>query len=415
MRSGTDKILLRAQWVVPIDAPPISDGAVVFAEGRIVAVGPARELVKSYPDAQLHDYQKALLLPGLVNPHTHLEQSTCTAGDSPGVTFGEWVLSLKGRAGRGPNESVEDLNARATRRGIEQCIRFGITTIGDISQQMHLTRPILRDSPLRCVSYGEVLGLGARQWKFDELLPRAIDQTLESDRLRIGLTPHAPYTVDVPGYRRCLEIARQSNLPLATHLAEIPAEQEFMTSHSGDIRRIYDILGEWSDGVATFKGSPIEFARSIGLLDYPTLLAHVNYCDDIEMEMLADGRASVVYCPRTHAYFGHPPHRWREMLARGINVAVGTDSCASSPDLNILDDVRLLRKLAPHVPAQELFEMITIRAARALGMDHEVGSLTVGKRADLVAFDVGGYEPVEAILGGDALPSAVWIDGNRLT
>ena len=117
------------------------------------------------------------------------------------------------------------------------------------------------------------------------------------------------------------------------------------------------------------------------------LLAHVNYCDDVELDMLARGRASVVWCPRTHRYFDHPPHRWREMLARGINVAVATDSCASSPDLNILNDLRLIRSIAQDVFPPQLFELVTTRAALALGMSSEVGAIAPGLRADLVVLD----------------------------
>jgi cytosine/adenosine deaminase-related metal-dependent hydrolase len=132
------------------------------------------------------------------------------------------------------------------------------------------------------------------------------------------------------------------SLPLATHLSEAQEEKTFLESHSGMFRDLWERIGSWEDDVPTFKGSPIAMAQAIGMLDFPTLLAHVNYCDDHELELLTRGRASVVYCPRTHRYFGHPPHRWREMLARGINVAVGSDSCASSPDLNLVDDLRLL-------------------------------------------------------------------------
>src|SRR5207253_5134070 len=138
------------------------------------------------------------------------------------------------------------------------------------------------------------------------------------------------------GYRRCLAAAKYFGLTLATHLAETPHEEEFLASHAGPFRELWEFLGAWDEQVPTFAGGPIRYAQSLGLLDYPTLLAHVNYCDDAELALLARGRASVVYCPRTHAFFGHPPHRWREMLSRGINVAIGTDSCASSPDLNLL-------------------------------------------------------------------------------
>src|SRR5262249_48887717 len=157
-------------------------------------------------------------------------------------------------------------------------------------------------------------------------------------------------TVDRGSYRQAIELARMKDIPFATHLAENAEEREFLLEHAGMFRQVWEKLGLWDENVVTHRGSPIEFADAVGLLQYPkSLLAHVNYCDDTEMEMLAEGNASVVYCPRTHAYFGHPPHHWREMLAGGINVAVGTDSCASSPDLNLVDELRLLRKIAPEI------------------------------------------------------------------
>jgi cytosine/adenosine deaminase-related metal-dependent hydrolase len=137
----------------------------------------------------------------------------------------------------------------------------------------------------------------------------------------------------------------------------------------------------------------------------------VNYCDDDELDILAGGKASVVYCPRTHRYFGHPPHRWREMLARGINVAVGTDSCASSPDLNLVDDLRLLHQIAPEVPAQALWEMATLRSAQAIAVTDQAGSISTGKQADFVVFPARSQDPLRAILESDIRPEAVWIAG----
>ncbi len=154
-------------------------------------------------------------------------------------------------------------------------------------------------------------------------------------------------------------------------------------------------------------------SRDLGLLDYPTLLAHVNYCDDDELAILAGGKASVVYCPRTHEFFGHPPHRWRDMLARGINLAVGTDSCASSPDLNLVDDLRLLHRLAPEIPAAQLWEMATTRAARAIGF-HDAGAIQPGGPADFVMFDCSTAGPLAEILERQVLPSSVWINGRRI-
>src|SRR6185503_11096046 len=165
-----------------------------------------------------------------------------------------------------------------------------------------LTRPILRDSPLCGVSFGEVIGMGKRRWRFEELLPLATSVEFTTDRLRIGLQPHAPYSVDLPGFRQCLQIANEKQLPLATHLAETKDEGEFLEHQTGIFRELHNVRS-WEDSIQTHRSSPIRFASAIGLLDYPTLLAHVNYCDDDEVSLLASGRASVVYCPRTHAYF----------------------------------------------------------------------------------------------------------------
>jgi cytosine/adenosine deaminase-related metal-dependent hydrolase len=217
--------------------------------------------------------------------------------------------------------------------------------------------------------------------------------------------------VELDGYLRCVEVARLGGLPLATHLAETPHEETFLDNHSGPFRGLWQTLQAWDEDVPTFRGGPVRFAQAVGLLDYPTLLAHVNYCDDDELRLLAAGKASVVYCPRTHAYFGHPPHRWRDMLRMGINVAIGTDSCASSPDLNLVEELRLLRRIAPQVPADELWQMATTRAARAIQMSESLGSIRAGKAADFVVFPVAGDHPLTHVLETSLLPCEVWIDG----
>ena len=385
---------------------PQPDAAVVFQRDRIIAIGDARQLHKEHPDAHRIDLGNSILLPGLINPHTHLELSNCSH-EPACSSFPDWIVSLPSRIG--PDRDF----ASATQSGIDQCVRFGITTVGDISQQMDITRPILARSPLRAVSYGEVLGLSAMKFRFNELLPRAVDRSHATERLHIGLTPHSPYTIDLPSFKECLEMARKLKLHLATHLAELPYEEEFLTRQSGPMRELYERLGKWTEPVETFDGSPIRFAHAIGLLDYPTLLAHVNYGNDQELELLARGNASVVYCPRTHRYFGHPPHRFREMLARGVNVAVGTDSCASSPNLNVLDDLRLVHEIAPEIPAEKLFGLITTNAARALSLEDQAGSLSPGKGADFTIFPTANGQ-LDQLLESRILPRETWIGGRRI-
>jgi cytosine/adenosine deaminase-related metal-dependent hydrolase len=398
--SDTEETLLRAAWVFPMDRPPLRDGGVVFSHGKIGAVGDGDHLLRTHPEAIVNDLGEVVLLPGLINAHAHLELSGLTPGARP-ASFVDWIINVTRRS--------FDVT-EAVRIGVAQSLRFGVTTVGDISRHCSITRPLLTDAPLRIVSYGEVMAMAQRRGLLEEHFASATDTSFESDHLRVGVTPHAPYSIEADGYRRCLEFAVQTGRPIATHLAETPDEAPFLADHTGPFRRVWSMLNAWDDHVPRFAGGPIRFAKSLGLLDYPTLLAHVNFCDDDEMDLLAVGLASVVYCPRTHAYFGHPSHRWREMLARGINVAVGTDSCASSPDLNLLDDLRLLCQIAPEISAIDLLSMATIRAARAIGMESIVGSLTPGKAADAIAFPAADLDDV---LSRQLLPSGVWIGGQR--
>ena len=391
----------------------IRDGGVVFENGRISAIGEATELRRLHPDAVIHETPNAAILPGLVNAHTHLELSDIAQGESPAGLV-PWILNLMAKTAR-TGDALPDAVGRAVRRGVGQCLRFGVTCVGDISKQCMFSRPVLKDGPLRVVSYGEIQAMARRRGLLDERFAVASDISMESDRLRIGITPHAPYTVEAEGYAKCLAFACGGNRPIATHLAETADEGVFLENHSGPFRELWETgVNAWDDQVGRFIGGPIRFAKQMGLLDYPSLLAHVNYCDDAELAILAAGKASVVYCPRTHLYFGHPKHRWREMLGIGINVAVGTDSCASSPNLNLVDDLRLLHEIAPEISAEVLWEMATVRAARALQADQNVGSLSVGKAADAVVFPVTTDQPLVEILESTVEPIAVWIGGDLM-
>jgi aminodeoxyfutalosine deaminase len=393
-----------------MDGPPIQDGAVAFEGGVIIDVGEAREVLARHPDAAVEDRSDCTLLPGLINAHTHLELSEFACG-SPSASFVDWILGLVPRGAVDLN-AIHQSAARSVPIGVAQCLRFGVTCVGDISRHCTVSRPLLQNGPLRVVSYGEVLAMGERRGLLDERIAIAMDDRFESPWLRTAITPHAPYSVEIDGYRRCVELARSRAMPIATHLAETRDEATFLADHSGSFRRLWDVLNAWDEHVPRWPGGPIRFAEAVGLLGYErTLLAHVNYCDDAELEILARGRASVVYCPRTHAFFGHPPHRWREMLDRGINVAVGTDSCASSPNLNLVDELRVLRKLAPDLPADVIWQMATVNTAKAVDMQGRLGVLRRGAFADFVLFTGTNERPLDSILNQATVVREVWIDG----
>jgi cytosine/adenosine deaminase-related metal-dependent hydrolase len=392
--------------------PVLEDGAVACADAEVVAAGRRADLRREFGGFDTIDFGDAVILPGLVNAHTHLELTGFGQLPRP-ATFVDWVLELRRRFPG--NADVPAFVRDGVRRGVAQCLACGVTTVGDVTLNPALTRPILREFGMAGVSFGEVLGMAGRRGQLEGRLAAAVDRAHEGEGLRVGIEPHAPYSVDLEGYRQCVAEADAGDRPLATHLAETADEAEFLAGHGGEFGRLWAAIGDWSAGVPTFERGPIRAMEGVGLLARPAVLAHVNYVSDEELDVLARGRASVVYCPRTHAYFGHPPHRYAEMLARGINVAIGTDSAASSPDLDLLEDLRLVHRLRPEVPPGVLFEMVTTRAARALGMEGRVGRLSPGLRADYCVYAVGRSDPLLDLLKADRELLAVGRAGSDST
>jgi cytosine/adenosine deaminase-related metal-dependent hydrolase len=399
--------VIRARWIWTGSAL-LPDAAVAAEAGRVTWVGPAGQAPTGDETTDLPD---ALLLPGLINAHTHLELSDARPGPTP-ASFGEWLLGIV-RTRQQQGVSAEDAAGRAAERGVEASLSSGVTHVGDISRFPGPVRRRLRDGRLRATSFGEIQSMAGRREMLDDRFEAAGDLAHDGPRLRVGITPHAPYTVEPDAYRRCVSWSRQTGRPICTHLAESPEEARFLRHHEGPLREMWEALGAWTSDVPRFDGSPVAFAASVGLLDLPALLAHVNYVDDDDLDRLSGSPASVVFCPRTHAYFGHEPHPFETMLARGVNVCVGTDSRASSPDLNVVDDLRLLRRQRPHLPADLLWSFVTTRAAKALRLLDQ-GHLGVSSAANVVAFEAADPDPLAAVLDAETLPLGTWVEGERV-
>ena len=402
----TFAVLLRAQVVAPIVAPAIRDGGVIVRGGRIVAVGPAAALARR-ADAGGHvDLGRTVLTPGLVNAHTHLELSRAAAPAARPASFADWIHDVASRRSDVP---PDDWVPAAVAAGVAESLRCGVTCVGDISKYAALSRPVLAASPIRAVSFGEALGMGGAAERFRQGLETAADTAHATGRLAIGVSPHAPYTVNAEGYRAALALADERRLPIATHLAESPEEAQFVRTAGGPFADVWRKLGGWRDGMSVpFDGSPVALAEHVGLLAVPAVLAHVNHVDDADLARLTVGRASVVWCPRTHRLFGNPPHRWRDMLTRGVNVAVGTDSRATAPDLNLLAE---LRAVGGEAETLTLWRMATTNAARALG-HADLGGLAPGWHADLAAWPIDGAgDPLRALIGEPRPAAALWVGG----
>ena len=401
-------MMLKSRFVVPVDSPAIENGAVIVRDGRIIEVGPAQR----FRDRPLVDYGDAVICPGFVNAHTHLELSHLAGRVTPSPDFTGWLQRLFEIAEDEPPTPGQVRAAVAS--GTDQSLSAGVTTVGDITRFPQWTRESLADFVLRVVSFGEVAAIGRRRHLLAERLDAAADVEHQTERLRIGISPHAPYTVEPEAMRACATRAREIDAPLCIHLAETADEEHFTRSGEGRFAEFLRAVEVWDEHIPTSGCGLVEAAARAGLLTSNTIVAHANYVTPDDIAMLADSGASVAFCPRTHRAFGHGLHRFREMLTRGINVCLGTDSLASNPSLSILDELRFLRREYGDLSSDQIMAMGTLNGARALGFAETAGSLAVGKAADLVVIPLECLATKarwDLILESDQPPSAVYVSG----
>ena len=375
--------VLSADWVLPVEGAPIENGAVAIEEGRIAAVGSAHEL-----GAGTH-YPDAVIAPGFVNAHSHLEYAVYGGfGDGLG-DFAEWIaLHIQRKARIGWEEYVD-----IARFGAAQCLSSGVTTVGDCSYS-GATAVACADLGLRATVYLEVFGADAAAGleHFAEIRQRV--DGFFSNRVRPGISPHAPYSVSLDLYRASAELG----LPVATHLSESPAEILYLTRGEGP-------WGAYSDLLVPHPGTTgARLMAEHGLLGEGVVAAHCVMLEEDEVELLAATGTGVAHCPRSNAALGCGVAPLTELRQASARVGVGTDSPASAPSFDFFDELRSVllsaraRAQRPSaLSAPETLELGTLGGARALGLDDEVGSLVPGKRADLtvVSLAESPYAPIE--------------------
>lgn len=393
---------LRARWVLPIDGSPIAGGFVTIAGEHIVAVGAGT------PDSgPVEDLGDVALLPGLVNAHTHLEFSDLAAPlGHAGMTLPDWIRLVIGERKRSNRDAAAAIEA-----GCAASLAAGVTTIGDIctspgARTGRGIRPTI-------VAFQESIGFSTQ--RVDSAFAD-VAQRLELDAPPAGLSPHAPYTVHPELVSRIAALATERDAPVAMHLAESREELELLADGTGAFRELLEERSMW-DGAAIPRGSrPLDYLRRLSAAPR-ALVIHGNYLAAGEVAFLAERREtmSVVYCPRTHAWFGHEAYPLEAMRRAGVRVALGTDSRASNPDLSVLGELRFAARRYPHVEPAAWLQMATLDAAIALGLGADMGSLTPGKRAELFALPCSAAsDPAGTIVGVDAEPMRVWLAGRAL-
>ena len=373
-----------ARWVLPITRPPIEDGTVAESDGLITYVGPR----SSAPAGEDYELGEAILLPGLVNTHTHLEL-TAMRGFLEDCRFPEWIDKL-----RQSRSEIMDQQALldSARFGIVEGLEAGITTYADTCSS-GVVMQAMRDAGVRGVMYQEVFGPDPSQ---AEIAMRELEERIEALRLEetelvsLGVSPHAPYTVSDQLYDAAARFANSRRLPLAMHIAESEPEFEIVTRGEGDFAERWRRRGI---AVSPRARSPIALLEERGALERGPLLIHCVRADEDDIAIMARRKCSVAHCPASNAKFGHGIAPLLPLIAAGIKVGIGSDSVASNNRMDILDEARLsvlIHRAATRrhdaFGAHEALQLATIGGARAMGLDARVGSLDVGKDADLAVF-----------------------------
>jgi cytosine/adenosine deaminase-related metal-dependent hydrolase len=365
---------IRAGAIYPVASPPIAHGAILIDRGKIVALGADSSVPMPDNHASL-DFPDAVLLPGFVNVHTHLELSSLRTIECP--SFYDWIQTVRAEKAR---LGSEEFVAAAT-QGLHDAWRHGITTVADTGDSGAAAQ-VLAALGGRGVVFLEVFGPHPEQAN-DAVqgLENALAsyRPLASDLLTIGISPHAPYSVSGPLYHNVARLSQREGLPVAVHLAESRAEVDLVTNGSGPFANAWHRRGIPKPQLAR---SPVAYLRRWGVLEVAPLVIHAVQVDSDDVRLLAAAGCAIASCPVSNHNHGHgspPLHRFREA---GIRLGIGTDSVASVGTIDIRRDGRLARDLLDTSSA-EVVEMLTLGGARALGLERLVGSLDVGKCADL--------------------------------
>ena len=368
-------VSLKARWIVPVGSPPIESGVVTVENGRISFVGTSRENL-----LPTIDLGESVLLPGLVNAHGHLEHSTLKEKTTTGRSFTEWVKEV---AKKHPEQT--------TQAAITQLIAGGTTTLAD-----HCSPETdFFDTPLRRIIFWEVLG--SERTRAKASLKKAIAM---AEQYGGHVSPHSLYGVHQDTIENILRRVARGEVAgpvLSVHLCESTDEVQFFRHGAGPMA---DYVKERGGTVPFGDTSPVRWLNQHRALSPRTLLIHGNYLTEDEMTLIARSGATVVHCPGSHRFFGHQRFPLEKLRKHGIPIALGTDSLASNKELSLLREMRLLKETQSDLVAEEILKMGTIKGARALGLENEIGSIAAGKKADLIAIPIpsGCDDPYDAVL-----------------
>jgi len=384
---------LAATFIVTGDPAkaPIADGALVLDEReRIVAIGPRAELERAHPDVRFEAH-RAVLMPGLVNAHVHLELSALRGQVTGGRGFTAWVTQMMAARERlSPEQDIEAID-----RAVSELLGFGTVAIGEVTNSLAAVA-YLGACPLRGRVFHEVFGTrrASGEGMLDQAKKARAALSAWPANLSYAVAPHTPYTLHPEVLRTTLAEARAEGALTTLHLCEHPAERKLLLDGGGPFAEFLaarGVVADWSPP----QLDPIRYAKSLGALAPDVLCVHLTEAQPDELRELAAAGAKVVLCPRSNLHIEVKLPPLVAVLEAGIEPALGTDSLASCPSLDVLEEARALGERFSSVPARTLLAMATRYGAKALGYERSLGTLEVGKAPGVLAFGHGASAPVD--------------------
>jgi aminodeoxyfutalosine deaminase len=354
------------------EQPLMHDGAVAVSSGTILAAGPAQAVLRKFPDHRSVCLKNAILLPGLVNLHTHLELPPLLDAIRD-KAFPDWVLNLI----KAKRALTDKDYTRAAKNNIDALIRTGTTTVGEICS--HGTSPAyLKQSGLRSFVFHEIIAM--RKMATPRKRGRNTGLT------RHGLSPHAPYTVSEAVLRQIKQSTEKHEAKLCMHVAESMDEILLLQGKKSGLEKLYQFAG-WDRSSAPRGSSSFEYLKKIGFLSPNLMAVHAVQVADNDIKRIKQSGTTIAHCPRSNKETNVGRMPLKKFLEAGITIGLGTDSLASSPSLNMWDEMRYALQIhrKDGVTAEDIFRLATIGGANALGLGKIIGTLEPGKKADMIA------------------------------
>ena len=395
-----------ARWILPLSSPEIVDGAVAVDGQKIVSVGNRNTLLEQFPEAATRELGESVIIPGLVNAHSHLELTAMRGFlEDEAADFFAWLRKLT--SARLERMTADDLRVSAS-WGACEAARAGVTCVADASDAALQSMTALCDVGLRGIVFQESFGPDPRlaQENFEKLMTKIAGlRERETSLVKAGVSPHAPYTVCSQQLQMISKFALDQKLPLMMHAAETEMEVRFLREGRGPFAEGLRSRGiEWrAPGVST-----IQYLHDAGVLETMPLLAHCIQVDEADLETIKQTETRVAHCPKSNAKLGHGVAPFAKMVEKGIQVGLGSDSVASNNTCDLLEEARFALLLARSggscdLNSDDILRAATLGGACSLGLAGQAGELKEGLQADFAVVSLDGahqipsYGPAETL------------------